>query len=461
MNARRPFSQPASYMDDKYQASVLGMPVDRRFVLAGAFAATAFAARPAWGRALVPPARPRYAPRPSDVCFSARFVRPHALEIAKAFGANRLDWCYSEDKAFYAQARAAGMKTIGGTLNTTLPDTLGGNTRRQGRILDINGNPVTAPWMRNWQGIFWGCVNSPAYRAIWLDSARASLAAGVDYFMVDDATMNTSAVDWGGCFCQYCQAAAAAEGMDLKRDMKALQKLSVTRFHREMRTSVDRIAGRHITFASNNYRGSAAWPYNMFDFGMAEIDPPNCAPGAVAGMLRTAEMAGRPQVLTVVSDDVALNRRMAAWCYANGGHMLVPWDVYLGPAAAAKGQERLYAQPQDFAPIYNFARSMADLLDKAIVTTDIPASAWRMDGPGWQASLRTTANGRRAALHLVPWQAEAAARLTISPTALLPGATRAQMLGPGGLVRTLDVRRGQPVALDVPSSPWLVVEISV
>jgi hypothetical protein len=461
MNACHPHSKPASYLDEKYQASILGMPVYRRSVLAGAFAATALAARPAWGRVLAPPARPPYAPRPSDVCFSARFKRPDALDAAKAFGATRLDWCYSEEKAFFSQARAAGLKTIGGTLNTTLPDTLGGNTRRQGRILDINGNPLTAPWMRNWQGIFWGCVNSPTYRAIWLDNARASLAAGVDYFMVDDATMNTSAVGWGGCFCQYCRAAAAAEGMDIARDMKALQKLSVTRFHREMRASVDHIAGKHITFASNNYRGSAAWPYDMFDFGIAEIDPPNCTPAAVAGMLRMAEMAGRPQVLTVVSDDVALNRRMAAWCYANGGHLLVPWDVYLGPAGAAKGRERLYARPEDFAPIYNFARSIADLLDTATVTIDVPEGAWRIDSLGWQASARTSANGRRAALHLVSWQEERPTRLTLSPTGLLPGATRARLLAPGGLVRQLEFRGSQPVALDAPSSPWLVVELSV
>jgi hypothetical protein len=83
-----------------------------------------------------------------------------------------------------------------------------------------------------------------------------------------------------------------------------------------------------------------------------------------------------------------------------------------------------------------------------------------MEAPGWQASLRITAGGNRAALHLVPWQSEAASRLTFSPTALLPAAKKARLLGPGGLIRPLNVRPGGPVILDVPSSPWIVIEIS-
>lgn len=436
---------------------IADISVSRRALFAGAAAATALAARPSWGRALVPPARPLSAPRPSDVCFSARFMRPGALETAKAFGATRLDWCYSQDKTFLSQARAAGMKTLGGTLNTILPDTVGGKTRTQGRILDIKGQPVTAPWMRGWQGIFWGCVNSPAYRAIWLDNARASLDAGDDYFMVDDPMMNSIAVSWGGCFCQYCRAAAAGEGMDLTRDMPRFQQLSVTRFHREMRASIDRIVGRHVTFAMNNFRGRTIWPYDLFDFGISEIDPADCTPGAVARMLRTAELAGKPQVLTLRSDDVPFSRRLLAWCYANGGHLLAPWDVYLGPKPA--GTDRFYGKPQDFGPLYKFAQNMAELLDKTVVTAEPPVGAWRMDSPGWQASLRSSADGRSGALHLVPWQMDAAATLTLSPTALLPGARRARLFGPGDFVRPIDFRIGQSTTLDVPSSPWLIVEL--
>jgi hypothetical protein len=427
----------------------------RRDVLASAGGAALLAASPAWAKSAVP-TRPIHAPRPSDVCFSVRYARPDALDVARAFGATRLDWCYSEDKTFFRAARAAGMKVLGGALNTILPDTVGGKTRLQGRILDANGRPLTAPWMQ-WPGIYWGCVNSPAYRTIWLAHARAALAAGVDYFTVDDPTMNVAAAQWGGCFCQYCRTGADTERLDLTKDMAAFQKISVTRFHSEMRAAVDRIAGRHVTFALNNYRGRTFWPYDLFDFGIAEIDPPNCAPDNIAKMLRVAEMAGRPQLLTLRSGDIALNRRMIAWCYANGGQLVVPWDVYL--SSTSTGANRLYGQPADFAPIYLFARRLSALLDEAIVSVDLPPGAWSVDGPGWNGAFRTSPSRRRAALHLVPWRDEITSRITISPSALLPGVRRARLLGPGGFVQNIGGKLGPGTVIAAPASPWLVVEL--
>ncbi|MGX9965595.1 hypothetical protein ACVFYP_19870 [Roseomonas sp. F4] len=422
----------------------------RRAVLAGALA---LATAPS--QAAAPPRRPAHAPRPSDICFSARWARPEALEAAKAFGATRLDWCYTRDRGFMTQARQAGLAPLGGALNTILTDSLTGRAWREGRILDREGRPVTAPWMR-WPGMAWGCVNSPAYRTTWLAHAKAGLEAGIDWFIVDDPRMNEAAVAWGGCFCQDCQASARREGADLATDMRGFQRRSVTRFHQDMRAEVDAIASRRVTFASNNVRGQSGWPYDLFDFGIAEADPRDVAPAALARMLRAAEMAGRPQVLTLRSEDVALNRRVIAWSYANGGHLLAPWDVYL--RSTPEGSDRFFGHAEDFAPIYAMARALAPLLDAAVVSGDPPNESWRLDRPGWEAALRTTPDGRRAALHLVPWQAETPARLTLDLAALMPGPAGAELHGPGGMSRRLGLAGG-PLTLDVPAAPWLVVAL--
>lgn len=310
-----------------------------------------------------------------------------------------------------------------------------------------------------WRDTAWGCVNSPAYRRTWLAHARAALEAGIDWFIVDDPRINEAAVAWGGCFCPDCRDAAAREGTDLARDIAAFQRRSVTRFHQEMRAAIDVAAGRHVTFASNNVRGSTGWPYDLFDFGIAEIDPRDALPDALAAILRNAEMAGRPQVLALRSDDVELNQRLIAWCYAHGGHLLAPWDVYL--RSTVQGSERFYGRAEDFAPLYAFARAMAPLLDRAIVPAEAPAGAWQMDRPGWKGSLRTASDGGLAALHLVPWQAGVPARLMLDAAALLPGVSRVRLLGPDGLMRQLAQQKGRSTMTweGIPPTPWLVVEM--
>lgn len=121
------------------------------------------------------------------------------MDAALAFGATRLDWCYTRDARFLSQMRAAELAPLGGALNTILPDKVGGRQWNRGRILDAKGQTVTAPWMR-WPGMAWGCVNSPDWRRSWLEHARTALDAGIDWFIVDDPRMNEAAVACGSCF---------------------------------------------------------------------------------------------------------------------------------------------------------------------------------------------------------------------------------------------------------------------
>jgi hypothetical protein len=91
-------------------------------------------------------------------------------------------------------------------VNSMVPDAVGTNTRRRGRLLDLDGNRLSAPWMRTWQENAWGCVNSPEYRASFVAHAAAAIDAGSDTLQMDDPATNMAAVRWGGCFCTHCVA---------------------------------------------------------------------------------------------------------------------------------------------------------------------------------------------------------------------------------------------------------------
>ena len=74
-----------------------------------------------------------------------------------------------------------------------------------GRVLDVHGDKVTAPWMRSWSPVpYWGCANNPAYQAIALARYKLLVDAGADSIQHDDAGMNADATAYGGCFCSYC-----------------------------------------------------------------------------------------------------------------------------------------------------------------------------------------------------------------------------------------------------------------
>jgi len=159
-----------------------------------------------------PSARSSAAPPLDAVCFSSRWAHPRdahdphdTFQTAAAFAATDFVWIYSLDQKFVDR-----MKQVGGrvylAINSLVPDAPGSNERLRGRILDLDGNRVTAPWMRGWKGSYWGCANSPEYRASYVAYAGRALEAGTDGLQMDDPPMNVAAVNWGGCFCPHCLA---------------------------------------------------------------------------------------------------------------------------------------------------------------------------------------------------------------------------------------------------------------
>jgi hypothetical protein len=434
--------------------------VSRRGFLAGLGAAAALAPLPAFPFAL--PTRPLHAPRPSDVCFSSRHARPEALEVARAFGATRLDWCYTTDAAFLANCRRAGMSVLGGALSPTLADRVDAGGMPTGRILDRQGQPVTAPWMRAWNRIYWGCMNNPDFRRTVLTRVELSLKAGIDWFLFDDAQGNAAAVRWGGCWCSSCRQQAAAEGVDLERDMQAFQQRSTWRFHTEMRAAFDRLAGRHVTLGFNCAGSRTAplsdWIAQKFDLAFCEIDGNGLDPADVAGRLLAAEIAGRPQGYTLRSRDVALNRRFAAWCYAHGGHMICPWDVFL--TSTPQGSDRLFGNPRDYADIFGLARALGPLLDQAAPSALPPAGSWTLDRPGLRASLRADPRGRFAVLHLVSFAEDAPMRLRLDPAAAAgPRPVAEAVAHVAGQPPVRFAREGRWLTAALPAATWTAVEM--
>jgi len=313
--------------------------------------------------------RPLGGPQYSDVCFSSRWRRPlnaqdphETFRDAASFHATRLDWVYATDSSWIRECGKRGY-SVGTALNSKLPDTPGGETRRLGRIRNREGAFVTAPWMEGWDA-WWGCVNSPEYRAIILEHACRCLDGGALYLHIDDPDMNYRAVEWGGCFCSWCHEEAAVKGLDLSDSltMRAFQRASVARFYEDFRHQIDEYAGRRVPLSCNNYR--AVWdvfPYAMFDFGMAELPEAEATPETIFDRLSVSRRLGKAQILTFVSENVDLTRRVIATAYALGSHVLVPWDVYL--KSTTEGSVRYFGRPEDLADLYGFVRASGDFLD--------------------------------------------------------------------------------------------------
>jgi len=352
---------------------------------------------------------PPAAPKPSDVCFSSRWKHPanakdphNTFESASAFHATRLDWVYAGgDKAFVSEAKSRGY-AFNSAVNTVLTDKLGSRDYKLGRCRDLDGNVIVAPWMTKW-GAVWGCANNPDYARIWLEHAKAAVDAGADSLQMDDPKIGASAVSWGGCFCEHCVAGfgrylqqkttdarrealgiadaatfdyaaylrqagtRARDGFGSWKGSPGLRDLFIEflrdsdqRFYRNVQSELAAYAGRRVPYSCNGVEELLGYLGGAFDFGMAEWNPLHRGGPAhlYFGAIRKATERGKSIILTCVSTDKPKTRRFVALAYALGSHVIVPWDVYIGPDAP-----REFGAPEDYADLYGFVRANAALLD--------------------------------------------------------------------------------------------------
>ncbi|RMD95862.1 MAG: hypothetical protein D6816_19735 [Bacteroidetes bacterium] len=311
-----------------------------------------------------PASHPTGAPKYSDVCFSSRVPHPKnsadsldTFRAAAQFHATYLNWVYTTDAGFIRKADSLGLK-VQVTLSPTLPDLSSDPPQRNtGRILDAEGKKVSAPWMQGW-GYWWGCVNHPDFRQLWLTYIRNAIDAGAHGFQVDDPAFSQLFLrnKWADvCYCEHCKAKADSLGMTPPE----IQEQSVVDFHRWAKQQANAYAGREVPFSCNNFRGEwELFPFDEFAYGVAELPERRANPEYIYASLRETRRRGKAQVFSFANDRAFLTEKVIATVYACGGNPLVPWDVWMG-----SGKDRYYGKPEDFAPLFGFARAIAPWLD--------------------------------------------------------------------------------------------------
>jgi hypothetical protein len=339
-------------------------------------------------------------PARSDVMFSVRsfFSSPSQYaSVASAFHATRDDWTYSVSSAGVTALKNLGM-TTGGAMNAS-----------------IHSLPVNSPGIAiSWQGIpythssdgdYWGDVNSPVYRQSALDVAKSYINAGAKRIQWDDPRMNTQIVaDVGGSFTPDSVAkytdwlaanstAAQRTAAGLPANLSGFSYLTYVQSHNGVvsgaatslwmtfnyqatidffswfKQSISDYAGFQVPFSDNNL---GFWDlnsrvdgdhqefigiYRWFDYGIAELYPPDQNPQFIFQSVHRAQELGKQQAFTLVSTNVQLNRKVMAYTYAVGGNMVMPWDVYV------PNSPRFFGNPNDYNDITTFVRQHAQLLD--------------------------------------------------------------------------------------------------
>lgn len=292
-------------------------------------------------------------PRRSDVSFSPRNGAHSAAnwhDIAKAFHATRIDWTYGS-QAFVAEARRLGF-----SCTAALSPLVGATGDKSDRLRAKNGELIRAPW-QPWPHAYWGCYNNQAFRRQFKDAAMKLIAAGATGIQIDDAAGNYVAANWGACWCNSCMQKAQGLGIDLASKMESFQRDSAREFFEWLFQQLPAI----ITTSNNNAGMNLDVPTPLFDFSIGEIELRHLDIAFLVRRFMALDAAGRRQIVTLRSNNVAANRRAIALVYACGGLMIVPWDVYL--RSTPSGSERFFGRIEDFADLYALIRRHAAWFD--------------------------------------------------------------------------------------------------
>lgn len=153
----------------------------------------------------------------------------------------------------------------------------------------------------------------------------------------------------------------------IRHRFEDFQDESVRAFFQYVKEEINAYAGQPVPISANNVSG---WehPYDMFDFGLAEIRIDNARPGFLYARIREAAYdLGKAQLFTMpkpldrtmtIQDwDTdypelrTVTRKAIAFSYAAGGLMQVPWDHYMGGT-----YPRYFGDSADYAHLFKFVR---------------------------------------------------------------------------------------------------------
>ena len=331
----------------------------------------------------------------------------------QAFKATRMDWVYSTNASFVAEAHKRGLE-VTLAMNPQCFDT-GKSTTEVGRVLNIHGERLVAPWMRKWSSKprYYGCVNNPDYLTIAFDFASHLLDIGSDGIQHDDPGSNFETTSWdggdpslSGCYCEHCMAGFTKHLMSnlsapeltrlnvtasfnykelLLREpwngtspiVKALRPLFVAYQQNVTETYLHSLKSHIDTKASSLGRATslscnkgAGWQSLMAcDYVLGELDADDATPEGLEAIYVLLLPAGKAQVMTMPKHHnvtlvntpafEVLIRTSIAYTYALGSNMVAPWDIYLPTPSAT----RYYGTASQYGDLFAFVRRNGALLD--------------------------------------------------------------------------------------------------
>lgn len=330
------------------------------------------------------------------VILSSRWFHPSSpedtlstLRMVEEYRPDRIDWMYCTDDAQLAQLRARGVP-YSLALNPQVPDSAGYTV--WGRVQDLRGQKLVAPWMRTWKqkNAHWGCVNAPEFQETFYAQSRKLIDLQAYGLFVDDARFNDHALAWGGCFCEHCVRAFTgylrqqepdsvpadfdyrtflrskgydsipAHGLGVPRWKKfqAFQTASVLRFLKTWRAAMEQYARRPLTFLTNNYAGRWNEIYAVFDVGIGELPPERLNEKFVRTQVAAARTRGKQQYFTLASADEAEQLQALFLTQAAGSALVIPWDVLVTGQSKNK-PARYYGPTGLYQPAYVALRESA------------------------------------------------------------------------------------------------------
>ncbi len=242
------------------------------------------------------------------------------------------------------------------------------------------------------------------------------------------------------------------------------------------RHAVDRLklSGGKVYLAINS---RWQFPYDMFEMGTAELPERDVNPKTIYERFADARRHGKAQVFTVVpkaidETEVAPTRRAIATCYACGGHLLAPWDVY-----TLSDHPRYYGKPEQYADLYKFVREHSQQIDgyeeaafllqgltDARHPAEQPISLANADDVAAIARAVPGKPGAPVVIHLVDWRA-APQPFTVKLLTcrfVRHGSLQAELLRPGSPATRLECHTTDThTSMEIPRlNPWGIVVLT-
>lgn len=343
----------------------------------------------------------------------------------ESYGCTVVGWGAQADADHIRAARDAGVRLLATSVpfRTAFSEVIDFSDEfLDAACRNFSGEPFPVPWLwdhkHKGQPMWWGCTNSPLFRA-WLDQYLEKLmAAGPDGLHIDDYTGTAGAATWlSGGFCRHCMKAfreylkkkaspdflreqgitdldtfdyrqflldrgVKAEEYNAKRASLPLadeffdfQMKAVTEFVHRFHERASKLRGRRVTLSVNSGLESpqALMIAPCVDFFCCEVGHEAAKggwPQHPVYIYKLADALDRPVAAMASGQDHAfvaehkcseLVRTWIVTAYSHGHAFTPPTNLWC--YTEKKGTHWYKGLPEDYAWLYRFVRSNAHLFD--------------------------------------------------------------------------------------------------